>query len=39
MSIETNVAGPAVNGQALAFSGAANKVDVNPTAQEAGTTP
>ena len=35
MSIETNVAGPAVNGQALAFSGAANKVDVNPTAQEA----
>jgi len=35
MPSEINAVGPAVNGQALAFSDAANKVDINPTAQEA----
>ena len=35
MPSEINAVGPAVNGQALAFSDAAKKVDINPTAQEA----
>lgn len=35
MVSEINSVGPAVNGQALAFSDAANKRDINPTAQEA----
>ena len=32
---EINSVGPAVNGQALAFSDTTNKRDINPTAQEA----
>ena len=35
MPSEINAVGPAVNGQALAFSDASKKVDINPTAQEA----
>ena len=35
MPSEINAVGPAVNGQALAFSDAAAKVDINPTTQEA----